>query len=210
MKSSHWKEEIDFEPDQETPMGIVKNVAHEMKKRGFSDVLEIGCGQGRNAAWLAGKGFSVTGVDFLMRDLLKFKIYAEKKCISPYIVQNDISHLSFKENQFDVVLSLHVLTFVTEDTRALVLQEVKRVLRPRGLLVAVERSPKDPDYRKGVEVERETYSFRGFTHHFFSELELKELLSPMEVVVLRDMRTIDTTHDSPHVHGVWVAVAVNK
>ena len=123
---------------------------------------------------------------------------------------NDISHLSFKENQFDVVMSFHVLTFVPEHARPLVLQEVRRVLRPHGIFVAVERSQKDPDYKKGVEIERETYTFQGYTHHFFSGEELRELLSPMDVAVLRDMRIIDASHGSLHVHGVWTAVAVNK
>ncbi|KYK35507.1 MAG: class I SAM-dependent methyltransferase [Theionarchaea archaeon] len=210
MKSSHWREEIEFTPDPDNPMGIVRNVAFEMEKRGLSTILEIGCGQGRNAAWLAEKGFSVTGVDLIMKDLVLFREYAKKRGINPYIIQNDISHLSFKENQFDVVMSFHVLTFVPEHARPLVLQEVRRVLRPHGIFVAVERSQKDPDYKKGVEIERETYTFQGYTHHFFSGEELRELLSPMDVAVLRDMRIIDASHGSLHVHGVWTAVAVNK
>ena len=210
MKTSHWRKEIEFEPDQKRPIALVKNVAFEMERRGFSDILEIGCGQGRNAAWLSEKGFSVTGIDLIMRDLLLFKEYAKKKGITPYIIQNDGSHLSFKGDQFHVVMSFHVLTFVTERVRPLVLQEVKRVLRPHGIFVAVERSQRDLDYKKGIEIERDTYTFQEYTHHFFSEKELRALVSPMDVVVLNGMRIIDKTHDSPHTHGIWLVVAINR
>ena len=210
MKTSYWSKKMNLELDQEKPMGLVRNVAFEMKKRNLSDVLELGCGRGRNCIWLAREHYSVTGIDFNLDDLLLIKKYMRTHDLSVNIVQNDVSALSFKENTFDVVLSFNVLTYIREKMRKKVAEEVKRVLKPQGLFVLVERSPKDPLYRMGKEIELETYLFKGLAHHFFSSEEFQSLLSPMEIAVQKESRTIDTAHDLPHIHGVWVVVALNK
>ncbi len=208
-KTSFWKKESDFSLEQEKPMSIVRNVAFEMKKRNLSSVLDLGCGQGRNSIFLAKQNFFITGIDYNLKDLLMFKQYITTHNLAVNLLQSDVSQLPFKENMFDVVLCLHVLTYVTEQARSLVAEEVKRVLKPQGLFCAVERSPKDPMYKQGEEIEKETYLCEGLAHHFFSSEELKFLFSPMDIKVLEDSRTIDTSHGAPHVHGMWVLVALN-
>jgi ubiquinone/menaquinone biosynthesis C-methylase UbiE len=210
MKTSYWKKEVNLDLDQEKPIGLVRNVAFEMKKRNLSDVLELGCGRGRNCIWLAKEHFSVTGIDYNLNDLLLIKEYVTTHNLSVTIVQNDVSALSFKENTFDVVLSFNVLTYITEKMRKKVAEEVKKVLRPQGLFVLVERSPKDPLYKMGKELEPDTYFLEGLAHHFFSLEEFQSLLSPRDIAAHKERRTIDTAHDLPHVHGVWVVVALNK
>lgn len=167
MKTSHWNKETNLELDQEKPMALMKNVAFEMKKRNLSDVLELGCGRGRNCIWLAKEHYSVTGIDYNLDDLSLVKEYTQAHDLSVNVAQNDVSALSFRENTFDVVLSLNVLTYIKEKIRKKVLKEVKMVLRPQGLFVLAERSPKDPLYRMGEEIEPETYLFKGLAHHFF-------------------------------------------
>jgi len=210
VRTSFWQKERDLDLDQKEPMGIMKNVSFEMKKRNLSDVLELGCGRGRNCIWLARENFSVTGIDYNLRDLILLKDYVSPHGIPMNIVQNDVSALSFRENTFDVVLSLHVLTYIREEMRTKVAEEVKRVLRPEGLFVAVERSPKDPLYKQGREIEKETYLLQGIAHHFFSAQEFQTLLEPMEIAVIKESRTFDTSHDHLHIHGMWLVVAVNK
>ena len=161
MKTSYWKKEVNLDLDQEKPMGLVRNVAFEMEKRNLSDVLELGCGRGRNCIWLAKEHYSVTGIDYNLHDLLLVKEYVVTHNLSVPIVQNDVFPLSFKENTFDVILSFNVLTYITEETRKKFAKEVKNVLRPQGLFVLVERSPKDPLCKMGKEIEPETYFFEG-------------------------------------------------
>lgn len=210
MKTSFWIKESDFKLEQDTPMGIVINVAHEMRKRALSDVLDLGCGQGRNSIYLAREGFPVTAADYSLKELLMLKEYARTHNIPVNIVQSDVSQLPFKENRFDIVLCLHVLSYVTEQARPKAAEEVKRVLRPEGLFVSVERSQRDPLYKKGEKIECETYFYEGLIHHFFSSEELQSLFSPMDIKVMKDSRVIDTSHDAPHIHGVWTIVALNR
>ena len=209
LKTISWGEKNVFQPDIENPMNIVKNVAFEMKKRSLQYVLELGCGQGRNAIYLAREGFFVVGIDNDVKDLLLFRKYIKTHALTANIVQNNVSDLSFKDNRFEAVLCFNALTFVREHERSRVAGEVKRVLRPQGLFVAIERSLKDPMYGKGKEVEHNSYLFQGTVLHFFPLDELKALLSPMEIVVLHENRSIDASHGQPHVHGTWTIVASN-
>jgi SAM-dependent methyltransferase len=67
-------------------------------------VLEIGCGTGTNAIWLAGQGFRVTAIDMSESAL---KIAREKKGIEQCdLLLYDFLDKPFPENSFDFVFDL--------------------------------------------------------------------------------------------------------
>ena len=210
MIGGFWKKVGKYEVNQEKPTLLTRSVAREMKKRNLSRILELGCGRGRNSLYLAGEGFEVTGVDLNAEELLMLREYAIEKNMKVNLVQADVSELPLREDTFDVVLSLNVLTFIREHMRPQVIQEARRVLKPDGLFIAVERSLKDPTYGKGEELEPNTYRYKMAVQHFFSSQELQSLLSPLEVAVLSEFRIIDAAHDDPHIHGSWRIVAFNR
>ncbi|MGC1120742.1 MAG: class I SAM-dependent methyltransferase [Candidatus Methanofastidiosia archaeon] len=210
MKTSFWEKETLYNPDHTKPIRLVKNVVAEMKKRGMSDVLEIGCGKGRNCLYLAGEGLNVTGVDSDYKTLLSFQELLREEGLSAAIACADMSALPFVRECFDLIMFIHVLTFVKEYARQQTLEEAKRVLREGGIMVLVERSQRDPLYQEGVQVEKDTYRCRGMTHHFFPKEELESLLSPLKIAVLRESRIIDTVHGNPHVHGIWFCIVLNE
>lgn len=210
MNTTFWRKDAAFQPDWRQPTKVVENVVFEMKKRGMSDVLEVGCGRGRNCLYLAREGLSVTGVDFSYRDLSVFKKYATALSLRARIVQADVSELPFRGATFDVVLFLHVLTFVRERARSCAAEEASRVLRGGGLVVAIERSQRDPLYQKGEQLEKDTFAYEGVIHHFFSREELEQLFSPLRVAALRESLKIDTVHGPHHLHGMWYCVALKE
>ncbi|MBU7013934.1 MAG: class I SAM-dependent methyltransferase [Theionarchaea archaeon] len=210
MKTSFWEREALYDPDHQKPIRLVRNVVAEMRKRGMSDVLEVGCGKGRNCLYLARKGLNVTGVDSDCRTLLSFQELLREEGLSAAVACADISALPFIGECFDLIMFIHVLTFTRECARWKTLDEAKRVLKRGGILVLVERSQGDPLYQEGVQIERDTYRCQGITHHFFSKEELDSLLSPLKIAIMRESRTIDTSHGSPHVHGMWFCVAIDE
>lgn len=67
-------------------------------------VLEIGCGTGTNAVWLAGKGFAVTAIDMSESAV---KLAKSKKGIEQCtILMRDFLEDPFPENSFDFVFDL--------------------------------------------------------------------------------------------------------
>lgn len=95
-------------------------------------VLDFGCGYGRTLAELAGEGYAdLTGIDF--SDTLIERGRAENPGLT--LLAYPGGPLPFEDNAFDAALMLGVFTCIikTRD-QAEALLELKRVLRPGGLL----------------------------------------------------------------------------
>ncbi|WP_285906715.1 class I SAM-dependent methyltransferase [Pseudodesulfovibrio pelocollis] len=95
-------------------------------------VLDFGCGYGRTLAELAGAGYTaLTGIDF--SETLVERGRAEHPGLD--LVAYPGGPLPFEENAFDAALMLGVFTCIIETrAQAEALLELKRVLRPGGLL----------------------------------------------------------------------------
>ncbi|MCW3796124.1 class I SAM-dependent methyltransferase [Paenibacillus sp. LS1] len=97
-----------------------------------SHILEIGCGTGRTACYLAKNGYRVTAIDLHRNMLDKAVRRARRERLDVRFVRADVAALPFPENHFDVVF-VESVTIFTPWRNALA--EYKRVLKPAGLLV---------------------------------------------------------------------------
>jgi SAM-dependent methyltransferase len=66
-------------------------------------VLDVGCGTGSNAIWLAQQGFKVTGWDFVEQAIHSAKEKAHKAGANCVFEQLDILHLPPNAPQFDFI-----------------------------------------------------------------------------------------------------------
>lgn len=95
-------------------------------------MLDYGCGYGRTLRELARAGFvNLVGVDFSEAMLARARLAVPQAALA----RNDGHSLPFQDDCFDAVLLFAVLTCIPDDdAQRLLLAEVKRVLRPAGLL----------------------------------------------------------------------------
>lgn len=95
------------------------------------DVLDIACGEGYGTALLAGKGGNVTGID-IAADVIE---EAAKKYKGPGIqfITGLITGIPAAANSFDLITCFETLEHISEHETALT--ELKRVLRPGGMLI---------------------------------------------------------------------------
>ena len=96
-----------------------------------SSVLEVGCGTGITACYLAQNGLEVTGLDVRPDMLVKAKQRANELGVKVHYELGDVQCLPFDANTFDVVLAESVSIFT--NTR-IALSEYFRVLSPGGTL----------------------------------------------------------------------------
>ncbi|MEB3100876.1 class I SAM-dependent methyltransferase [Ferviditalea candida] len=96
-----------------------------------SKVLEIGCGTGRTACYLAKQGCDVTGIDIRPNMIDKACLRAHEERVEARFLVGDACALPFMDRQFDVVLAESVTIFVDS---AKALSEYCRVLRTGGIL----------------------------------------------------------------------------
>ena len=92
-------------------------------------ILELGAGTGENAESLKKAGLDVVCADF--------GVYAAKACGQRQLdaIVADASHLPFRDSAFDGVCSTSFLEHIPKGVTKLVLNEVVRVVRPKGILV---------------------------------------------------------------------------
>jgi malonyl-CoA O-methyltransferase len=101
-------------------------------------VLDLGCGTGRHALWLAGEGAAVTAVDFSAGMLEEARRKAGAEGVR-FVVHDLHEPLPFDDGSFDVVVSGLVLEHLRELDAFFA--EARRVLRAGGRAVVSAMHP---------------------------------------------------------------------
>jgi len=102
--------------------------------------LDLACGEGRNAVWLARQGWQVTGVDFSAVALEKARRLAEANGVKAEWVVADLLEYRSEGRAFDLVLLFYLQ--VPESQRHEIVRAAADAVAPGGtfLLVAHDRS----------------------------------------------------------------------
>ena len=101
-------------------------------------VLDIGCGTGRHALWLAQAGAEVTGIDF--SEAMLAKAHEKTTGYSIDLIVHDLhQRLPFEAGQFDMVVSGLVLEHIAD--LAYCFSEIARVLGNSGRAVVSAMHP---------------------------------------------------------------------
>jgi len=107
-------------------------------------VLDIGCGTGQNALYLAENGFSVVGIDLSNRAIAAAKEKAiERKLKVNFRIANALS-LDFKNGYFDNAIDSGLFHTFNDNDRVDFASEIGRVLKQDGRYFMLCFSDKEP------------------------------------------------------------------
>lgn len=109
------------------------------KTLGGSEALCLAEGEGRNAVWLAGLGYSVTAMDLSAVGLEKARSLARKHAVSIETVVADLAEFDLGNARWDLIVS--IWCHLPPTLRARVHRNVVRALKPGGLLVLTAYTP---------------------------------------------------------------------
>lgn len=181
-----------------TRQGGAHDLADELNKdlAPRSTVLELGCGDGRDAVGLAEAGHHVVACDFSDTALRQFAADAERLDIEQRRLDIEALPYPFTAARFDAVyarLSLHY--FPVAVTRA-VFAEVARVLRPAGVFLGLFNSHLDAENGTGTRIEDRYHELAaGSRKRFFTAEEAPELLGPVFHKI--DSRYVEAGRERP-------------
>ena len=97
-------------------------------------LLDIGCGEGRNAVFFARNGYEVHAFDISDKGLEKTKLLAEKAGVSVHIFQKDLNEFRLSE-PFDILFSTGVLHSSHPSIRSELFENFKAFTNKGGLHV---------------------------------------------------------------------------
>ena len=104
--------------------------------------LDLACGEGRNAVWLAERGWRVTGVDFADVALAKAKRLAAARGVEVEWVDADVRDWEPPADAFDLVVLLYLQ--LPADERRVVHERAAAAVAPGGTLLVVAHHATNP------------------------------------------------------------------
>jgi ubiquinone/menaquinone biosynthesis C-methylase UbiE len=132
----------------------------------FENILDFGCGCGRTIIWFMEKEkekekknkFNLYGTDI---DSTAIKWCRENLDSVKFNVNGELPPLEYQDNFFDFIYALSVFTHLNEDYQFLWLKELKRILKPNGILIISlhgQKFSKDPTQNETRELQETGYS----------------------------------------------------
>jgi SAM-dependent methyltransferase len=109
--------------------------------------LDVACGEGRNALWLAEQGWRVTGIDFSTVGLDKARRAAEQRGVEADWLAEDVASYPLPEQGFDLVCVLFLHTDPEERGRWLA--NVVSAVKPGGVFLYIGHDPQNVDHGVG-------------------------------------------------------------
>jgi SAM-dependent methyltransferase len=154
--------------------------------------IDLGCGAGNYAIYLAGLGFEVTGVDSSPTAIKIAEEHAkEQGARCRFIVADLLGDLHEVTGTFDFAYDWEFLHHIFPEDREVYIRNVHRLLNPGAPYFSVCFSEDDPQFG-GTGKYRTTRI--GTTLYFSSEGEIRDLVSPY--FTIRELKTVEVSGKS--------------
>ena len=172
--------------NSETPPDILVELV-ESRTVNPCKTVDLGCGIGHYALYLAQRGFDVTGIDISPTAIKRAQEKAEKERVTcKFMVADVLGNLNEVKDTFDFAYDWSLLHHVYPEKRRNYIENVNKILNSQGHYLSVCFSEKDHHFG-GSGKYRETPL--GTVLYFSSEEELKELFSRFFRII--ELKTIE-------------------
>ena len=188
----HWDKKFSGIPDMfgDSPSEAALKAVEVFRKEGWTKILELGGGQGRDTILFARKGLNVTVLDYSKSAIEAIERKAEKMGLTHLIetgCQDVREPLQYENETFDGCFShmLYCMALTTNELEFLS-QEIRRILKPGGLNIYTVRHTGDPHYGSGIHRGENMYEIGGFISHFFTREKVHQLAKGFEIIDIEE------------------------
>ncbi|MDQ0201323.1 class I SAM-dependent methyltransferase [Neobacillus ginsengisoli] len=169
-----------------------ENLVNYFEKKLFSpgNVLELGCGPGRNAIYLAEKGCIVDAVDLSEESLKWATERAKEKNVNVNFIQKNIFDLDIEEGKYDVVYDSGCFHHIAPHRRMSYINLVKKALKPNGHF-AITCFVQGEELGGAEISDQDVYRLRSVNGGLgFTEVKLRTIFEDFKEIEIRKMREI--------------------
>jgi cyclopropane fatty-acyl-phospholipid synthase-like methyltransferase len=136
--------------------------------------LSIADGEGRNGDFLAEQGLDVTTMDFSPNAITKALALANQRGVTIRAEHGDLETWRWPAGEFDVVVAIF-FQFCAPPVRAKTFENIKRALKPGGLLLMEGYTPKQLEYKTGGPPQVENLYTRELLEESFADFSSIEI-----------------------------------
>jgi len=204
---SAWKDGDDSE-FWKTVAPEVLDLVHSQSPRDRPEVLDLGCGLGRNAMAFAQAGFRVTAVDLSPAAVSHAGEWARSLGLEVRTQVCDFLEDGFAPGSFDIVLSYNVLYHTHREQVARTIGNIRHWLKRHGLFYFTFPTREDGQYGEGIELAPHTFQIEpGHMHYYADEADLDELLEGFSVLSRHRREHHYDRNDGPLFSSRWRVLA---
>lgn len=172
-----------------------------------SDILDLGCGDGRDSLFLLDHGHSVVAMDLSEAAIASLKEEAARRNYSDRLVARvaDVASTELGVGTFDAVIGITILDHLDQSGYEMLIERAGRALKVGGVVAWEMHSDRDPGLN-GHGVERSEFS-SAIESVASRNILLKPYLRGWRVLAYSDRIELDTDHGAPHHHGFCTLLA---
>jgi 2-polyprenyl-3-methyl-5-hydroxy-6-metoxy-1,4-benzoquinol methylase len=164
-------------------------VSQQNLLRSGMSCLAVADGEGRNGIWLAEQGLEVLSVDSSTVALEKAKKLAQQRAVAVKFEQVDLmqrdwpvlSSVEGEMNRFDVVVAIFI-QFAPPGMREQMFAQIKRCLKPGGLLLLQGYTPRQLEFKTGGPSQAENLYTQTLLRKEFTDLQILHLREHDDVI----------------------------
>ncbi|MGD8506705.1 MAG: class I SAM-dependent methyltransferase [Candidatus Bathyarchaeota archaeon] len=171
-------------------------------------VLDLGVGEGRNALFLAERGFDVEGIDISKTAVDRCLQLAKNRNLSIRAHACDMRELEIPEEKYSLIVTAGAsLNFLRKSEIEEIVAKMKTGIKKKGSVYVSVVSTNESLYKKlkaeQTPIEENTFyvSHIGSHVHYFTYEEIKQLFQDFQTIIHLQGLELDF-HNRPHYHGV--------
>lgn len=180
-----------------------------IKNNSVTNILELGCGQGRDSLFFANFGYNVVATD-ISENAINFikKIKDEENIENLELHLHDILHpFNFKNSNFELAYSNLALQFFNLIQLSQIFSNIKKIMKPNSFFLFSTKKSGDKYFEFGNKISENSFEYNGITRFFFNKSELEN--------ILKNYFTIISFEDDSHINpdktkSVWWKILVKN
>lgn len=170
--SEYWNRYYEGNPNIEMPSPFAQYISSQISR---GNLLELGCGNGRDSLFFEKLGLNVTAIDASRSAIKKLQEENERDNIC-FICDDFVCSPTIFAGQYDYCYSRFSIHAINEEQEKEVITNVHKVLKSGGKFFIEVRSVHDEIYGKGKKVGKNSFIYGGHFRRFIEKEELENEL----------------------------------
>ncbi len=166
--------------------------------------IDIGCGQGRDALYLARRGIKVTAFDLEAIAVEQLREIAERDALPLTALCQDIRTAELPPDFYDIGIARTIFDHLNKVDVPIAVKKLKATVRKDGHVFITVFTEEDPGYHCKPGIMSEC---SASIKHYFEKGELREYFADWKIIFYSEHVKNDLTHGPPHKHGVAKLIA---